>query len=91
MKIDGRCHCGYVTFEAEAEPETTTLCNCTDCQMMSGAPLRAVIITKPGAFVLLSGEPDGIPEDGRQRSGHTARVLRAMRDRALFNIGWRRS
>jgi hypothetical protein len=57
MKIDGRCHCGYVTFEAEADPETTTICNCTDCQTMSGAPLRAVIITRPGAFVLLSGQP----------------------------------
>src|SRR5438552_1364 len=57
MKIDGRCHCGYVTFEAEADPETTTICNCTDCQTMSGAPLRAVIITRPGTFVLLSGKP----------------------------------
>ena len=41
MKIDGRCQCGYVSFEAEADPETTTLCNCTDCQTMSGAPFRA--------------------------------------------------
>src|SRR5690349_24472339 len=57
MKIDGRCHCGYVTFEAEADPETTTICNCTDCQTMSGAPLRAVITTQPGTFVLLSGKP----------------------------------
>ena len=57
MKIDGRCHCGYVTFEAEDDPETTTLCHCTDCQTMSGAPLRAVIITRPGTFVLLSGKP----------------------------------
>jgi hypothetical protein len=57
MKIDGRCHCGYVTFQAEADPETTTICNCTDCQTMSGAPLRAVIITRPGTFVLLSGKP----------------------------------
>jgi len=57
MKIDGRCHCGYVTFEAEADPGTTTICNCTDCQTMSGAPLRAVIITNPGTFVLLSGKP----------------------------------
>jgi len=55
MKIDGRCHCGYVKFGAEADPETTTICNCTDCQTMSGAPLRAVIITRPGTFVLLSG------------------------------------
>jgi hypothetical protein len=57
MKIDGRCHCGYVSFEAEADPETTTLCNCTDCQTMSGAPLRAVIGTRPGTFVLRSGQP----------------------------------
>jgi hypothetical protein len=57
MKIDGRCHCGSVTFQAEADPETTTICNCTDCQTMSGAPLRAVIITRPGTFVLLSGKP----------------------------------
>jgi hypothetical protein len=57
MKIDGRCHCGYVTFEAEADPEMTTICNCTDCQIMSGAPLRAVITTHPGTFVLLSGQP----------------------------------
>ena len=57
MKVDGRCHCGYVSFEAEADPETTTLCNCTDCQTMSGAPLRAVIGTRPGTFVLMSGKP----------------------------------
>jgi hypothetical protein len=57
MKIDGRCHCGYVTFEAEADPETTTICHCTDCQTMSGAPFRAVVITRPGKFVLLSGKP----------------------------------
>ena len=57
MKIDGRCHCGYVSFEAEADPETTRVCNCTDCQSMSGAPLRAVIMTQPGTFVLLTGEP----------------------------------
>ena len=57
MKIDGCCHCGYVTFEAEADPETVTVCNCTDCQTMSGAPLRAVIISRPGGFVLLSGKP----------------------------------
>jgi hypothetical protein len=57
MRIDGRCHCGFVTFEAEADPETTTICNCTDCQTMSGAPMRAVIVTDPGTFVLLSGTP----------------------------------
>ncbi len=57
MKIDGRCHCGYVSFEAEADPDTTTVCNCADCQTMSGAPLRAVIVARPGTFILLSGQP----------------------------------
>src|SRR5579863_3355565 len=57
MKIDGLCHCGYVSFEAEADPETTTICNCTDCQTMSGAPLRAVIMTELGTFTLLTGSP----------------------------------
>src|SRR3954464_4672143 len=57
MKIDGRCHCGYVSFEAEADPETTAVCNCTDCQTISGAPLRANVITRPGTFRLLTGEP----------------------------------
>jgi hypothetical protein len=57
MRIDGRCHCGHVTFEAEADPESTTICNCTDCQTMSGDPLRAVVITRPGTFVILSGRP----------------------------------
>src|SRR5262245_27499681 len=57
MKIDGSCHCGYVKFEAEVDLETTTLCNCTDCQTMRGAPLRAVITALPGTFVLRSGTP----------------------------------
>ena len=88
MKIDGRCHCGYVSFEAEADPETTTICNCTDCQTMSGAPLRAVIITRPGTFVLSVGRTDGIPQNSRQRSGPPAGILPALRHSDLFDLGW---
>ena len=32
MKIDGACHCGLIAYEAEADPELTGICNCTDCQ-----------------------------------------------------------
>ena len=32
MKIDGRCHCGFIAYEAEADPEMTGVCHCTDCQ-----------------------------------------------------------
>jgi len=56
MKIDGRCHCGFITFEAEIDPEKVWLCHCTDCQTLSGSAFRAVTSTRKGAFTLLSGE-----------------------------------
>ena len=56
MKIDGRCHCGYVTFEAEIDPDKTSICNCTDCQTLSGSAFRVVAYTRENAFKLLSGE-----------------------------------
>ena len=57
MKIDGRCHCGYITFEAEIEPDKTLLCNCTDCQTFSGSAFRVHTFTRENAFRFLSGEP----------------------------------
>ena len=35
MKIDGGCHCGYITYEAEADPANAMICHCTDCQTLS--------------------------------------------------------
>jgi hypothetical protein len=57
MKVDGRCHCGRISFEAEIDPALVVTCHCTDCQTLSGAPFRAVAPTKKGSFVLRSGEP----------------------------------
>jgi hypothetical protein len=56
MKIDGRCHCGYITYEAEIDPDKTLICHCTDCQTLSGSAFRAVAYTREDAFTLLSGE-----------------------------------
>lgn len=57
MKIDGACHCGFITFEAEADPERTAICHCTDCQTLSGAAFRTLIIVPKENFTLLSGRP----------------------------------
>ncbi len=43
MQIDGACHCGAVTFTAEVDPSRVMVCHCTDCQVLSGAPYRAVV------------------------------------------------
>jgi hypothetical protein len=42
MNIDGRCHCGYITFEADADPDKAWICHCTDCQSFSGSAFRTI-------------------------------------------------
>jgi hypothetical protein len=57
MKITGGCHCGAITYEAEADPENTSICHCTDCQQLSGTVFRTSIRAQPGTFKVLTGEP----------------------------------
>jgi hypothetical protein len=57
MKVDGRCHCGRITFEAEVDPAKVLICHCTDCQVLSGGAFRTVVRVPTDAFRLLSGEP----------------------------------
>jgi hypothetical protein len=75
MKIDGRCHCGFITYEAEIDLEKVMLCHCTDCQMLSGSAFRTVAHTREGGFRLLSGEP-------KSPSGEIMRDLRLLRSGA---------
>ncbi len=56
MKIDGACHCGHITYEAEVDPENIVICHCTDCQTLSGTAFRIVAHSKVGSFKLLSGQ-----------------------------------
>ena len=43
MKVEGKCHCGEITFEAEIDPEAARICHCTDCQILTGAAYRVKI------------------------------------------------
>jgi hypothetical protein len=56
MKIEGSCHCGRITYEAVVDPETVTVCHCTDCQTLTGSAFRANIAAAAETFVL-RGEP----------------------------------
>jgi len=70
MKIDGGCHCGSITYEAEIDPNTVTVCHCTDCQTLSGSAFRVVVPAKGDGFKLLTGEPKiyvKTGESGRKR------------------------
>ena len=57
MKIDGRCHCGFITYEAEVDPEEVYICGCTDCQAISGTAFRWAVPVPEGSFKLLTGKP----------------------------------
>lgn len=57
MKIDGRCHCGSISWEAEIDPESVAICHCSDCQTLSGSAFRTVVPAMRGNFRLLSGQP----------------------------------
>jgi len=70
MKIDGACHCGRITYEAEIDPERVILCHCTDCQTLSGTAFRTIVPVTAADF-RLSGEPKvyvKTAESGRKRA-----------------------
>jgi hypothetical protein len=57
MKVDGSCHCGQVTFEADIDPNAVRICHCTDCQTLSSSAFRVSVFTPAANFVLRTGTP----------------------------------
>ncbi len=56
MKIDGGCHCGKITYQAEIDPQKVGICHCADCQSLSGTAFRTIGAVPEDSFAL-SGEP----------------------------------
>lgn len=56
MRIDGGCHCGRLSYEADIDPEKVGVCHCTDCQTLSGSAFTAFVPVPKEAF-RLRGEP----------------------------------
>ena len=56
MRIDGACHCGEIRYEADVDPEKVALCNCTDCQTLSGSAFRVNVFVDDANLRFLSGE-----------------------------------
>ncbi len=52
MKIDGGCHCGAISYDAEINPDKVIICHCTDCQTISGAPYRVNVPVSLSKFDL---------------------------------------
>ena len=56
MKVNGGCHCGFITIEGDADPEKVTVCHCTDCQTGTGSAFR-VSVPMAGSVFKMKGQP----------------------------------
>ena len=73
MHIDGQCHCGLVTFEADIDPERASICHCTDCQSLTGSPYRVTVICSGEQIRMTGGRPKiyaKTGDNGRTRFQH---------------------
>ena len=57
MKVEGRCHCGRITYQATVDPEKVAVCHCTDCQALTGSAFRVTVPAPSETFALLTGQP----------------------------------
>jgi len=73
MNIDGQCHCGRVTYQAEIDPQRVSICHCTDCQTLTGSPYRVTVICS-GDRIRMTGKAATIcakiGDNGRTRFQH---------------------
>jgi hypothetical protein len=73
MNIEGQCHCGAVTYQADIDPERVSICHCTDCQVLTGSPFRVTVICS-GDQIRMTGKPPKIypktGDNGRTRFQH---------------------
>lgn len=91
--VNGKCHCGRIEITANIKKADVRACHCTDCQKMSGAPLRAIV---PAHFrnIKIRGNPNEyikIGDSGNRRiqafCGKCGTQLYASdMERTLFNL-----
>jgi len=75
MKIHGSCHCGFITFEAEVDPEKVSICHCTDCQAGTGSTFRTNVPVAGASFTMLSGEPTIYIKTTAESGNHRAQAF----------------
>jgi hypothetical protein len=56
IKIDGACHCGAITYEAELQPDKVGICHCSDCQTLSASAFRTIALVQVETFSITKGE-----------------------------------
>lgn len=59
MKLQGRCYCGAVRYEAEGEPMMKAQCHCRECQYITGGSPNVFVAMPIAGFRYTQGQPKG--------------------------------
>ena len=78
MKIDGGCHCGYITYEAEIDADKTLICHRTDCQTLSGSAFARGHVHARRCFQVTFRQIENVRQDQRKREQTATIVLPGM-------------
>ena len=78
MNVEGQCHCGQITFEAEIDPNAVRICHCTDCQTLP-APLTALRTDTRRQFRPALGNSQDLHQNRRKRQQARPRLLPQLR------------
>lgn len=84
MKIDGGCHCGAITYEAEIDPNSVAVCHCTDCQTLSGVSLSRCGPGQERRVQVAYRRAEDLREDWRKRQKARLVILLELRYANLF-------
>lgn len=57
MKLEGRCYCGELRYQAGGEPMMRAQCHCRECQYISGGGPNYFMIMPMDGFSYTQGEP----------------------------------
>ncbi len=55
MPKTGKCLCGQVSYELNAQPMVTAVCHCKNCQRQAGSAFSVVVVA-PSSGVEITGE-----------------------------------
>lgn len=57
MKLEGRCYCGTVSYQAEGDPVMKAQCHCRECQYLTGGSANVFIAMPLDGFRYTKGQP----------------------------------
>jgi hypothetical protein len=84
-RITGRCMCGSVSYEADADPVIQAVCHCSDCQRQTGSPFSVIVGVPRDALAVQGSTLASFTTIGTDHGGETERCFCSACGSPLFS------